>query len=126
MKTATSKLHDIRTELDKQRERYRREQMPIAGEVINPNTITKEQAEKLRPIIRNYRNEVEFNIAPQLTSAANELFRAYDELFSYAHTELKKRERRLKLVRGVQISLYIFGSIIAIYGSYLQATRKNT
>lgn len=124
VKGAISRLDELRKQLDERRTQYEQSQKDIAGAVINPNVITEEQARKLEPLIREYRNDVEFKIGPQLTPAANEMFRAYDALFDYAREELKKREARVRLVRTLQISLYIVGSALAIYGSYLEAVPK--
>ena len=121
---AISKIDELRKHLDERRAQYEQSQKVIVGDVINPSIVTPEQAQEIEPLIREYRNEVEFKIGPQLTPAANEMFRAHEALFAYAREELKKREARVRLVRRLQITLYIVGSALAIYGSYLEAVRK--
>jgi hypothetical protein len=123
---AVSKIDELRKRLDECRARYEQSQKAVVGEVINPNTITEEQALKIEPVIRQHRDDVEFMLAPQLMPAANEMFRAYDSLFDYARGELSKREAHVRLVRTLQITLYIVGSALAIYGSYLEAISKGT
>lgn len=122
---ASKAVSDFKAEVDQRHEQYMREQQPLVGDVINPNTITEQQATQLSSYIRAFRNDVEFMLMPHFAPVANDLFRAYDELFRYAREELRKREKRASVLRWVQLAVFIMGSILAILGSYLEATKPS-
>jgi hypothetical protein len=121
---ATSRISALRAEADSLRDAHMAKQRPIAGDVINPNTITEEQVRALAVVIRGYRSEVDANFNPRLMNAGNELFRSYDALFAYARQELQRRERRLLLYQRIQTGLFILGSVLALYASYMEARSK--
>jgi len=115
-------LDELQDQIDARHEEYRKRQQPIAGEVINPNTITEDQAKQLGVVIRELRDEIEFTLAPRLTPIANSMFRAYDSLFAHARLELTRREKRAKVASFIQISLFVVGSLLALVSSYFEAT----
>jgi len=121
MTAAISEVSNVLKVLEERHQRYVAAQKAIVGEVINPNTITQAQASQLEILIDEYRNDVEFSLAPRLAPAANEMFRATDEVLVAARLALTERQKRVKLLRQVQIALYLIGSALALFGSYLQA-----
>ena len=121
VRTATMAIEELRKKLDDRHDLYRKDQAQIAGEVINPNTITEDQARQLSEVIAKYREDVEFGLTPMLTPAANEMFRSYDALFGYSRDELVRRELRAKFVSRAQIALFVLGSIVALISAYLDA-----
>jgi hypothetical protein len=122
---ASEAVSDFKAEVDQRYEKYVREQRLLVGEVINPNTITEQQATELSTYILALRNDLELKLIPRFAPLANELFRAYDELFNYAGKELRKREKKASALRWVQLGVFIIGSIIAILGSYLETKKPS-
>ena len=122
---ATKGVVDFKTQVDQRRDQYNAQQHSLVGQVINPNTITESQASQLSASIRAFRNDIEFSLMPHFEPLANEMFRSYDELFDYARKELEKRERTASALRWIQLGVYIVGSILAIFGSYLEATKSS-
>ena len=125
MTAAMSRVSDVLKALEERHQRYIAAQKEIVDEVINPNTITQAQASQLEALIDDYRNEVEFSLAPKLAPAANEMFRATDEVLVAARSALMDRQKRVKLLRQIQIALYLMGSALALFGTYLQARPAN-
>ena len=124
VRDAAGRVSALRAEADSLQDAYMAKQRGITGESINTDTITEEQARALGAIIRDYRSAVDSRFSPRLTNAANELFRSYDALFAYARQELQRREKRLRLYQRIQTGLFILGSVIALYASYLEARSK--
>jgi hypothetical protein len=122
---ASKSVSDFQLAVDQRYEQYMQQQRRLVGEVINPNTITEQQATELSTDIRALRNDVEFTLMPRFAPLANELFRAYDELFNYAGNELREGEKRASMLRWVQFAVFAAGSIIAILGSYLEITKPS-
>jgi cob(I)alamin adenosyltransferase len=126
VRDAKTSIDDLSAQLDKRRDQYFQEQKKLIGDHIDPNTITEEQATQLSSVISKYREDVEFRLAHKLAPAANTMFRSYDALFDFAHQELARREERATMVTRIQIILFIVGSILALLGSYLEATGIRT
>ena len=121
--SATTELASLRNALDQRKAVYETEQKQIIiDNVINPNKITEAQIDALIPVINKYRDDVEFGMASTMPTCINDVFWAYDRLFEYSRTKLARRRRNAKMARFIQILPYVVGSILALYGSYLQAS----
>jgi len=113
-------IQDDLMQLDKE---YKSKQKEVTGSenTINPNSLNEEMLNKLYTYIESYRAKVESNISNRLTESANSMFRAYDDLFRFAKTKIKRLEKVYNVAKVIQIILFVIGSIIAIYGTYLEA-----
>jgi hypothetical protein len=123
--TANKGIVDFASEIDERRERYQEEQKQLVGDVINPNTITEQQAKLLSSAIRKFRSDIEISLMPRFAPLANEVFRSYDEMFQHARQKLHGYEKNARVLRWMQIIIFIIGSIVVIFGSYLDATHPS-
>ena len=120
-------LLEIIKEIDIAKKKYQEQQTAITGHAnrINADSLNEDQIKAILSALHVYENFVN-KIEGRYVEVASDMYVDYQFIAKEVRNKIKVIEQNHKIVRYAQIVVFLIGTLLSIYGAYLDATSEKT